>query len=107
MTKDRVAVELDSDATKWLDELMSGSHGRFGNRNVEVWLSRSEPKSSKAFVLTVHVGSKRIGSLDATAVAPFHAPIEAAAERDEDVMRDARVTRMEGTPPYVLDLPLP
>lgn len=107
VTKDRVAVELDADAAKWLDELMSGSRGRFGNRNVEVWLSRGEATPSNASALIVHVGSKRIGSLDPPAGAPFHAPIEAAAEREEDVVTDARLTRMEGRPPYVLDLPLP
>jgi hypothetical protein len=100
VTWERVAVELDTDAEPLLDELMLGNRGQFGNRNVEVWLSREGPG------LIVHIGSKRIGRLDARAVEAFSGAIEAAAERDEDVRTDARLTRMTGTPLYVLDLPL-
>jgi hypothetical protein len=100
VTRERVAVELDTDAEPWLAELMSGTRGQFGNRNVEVWLSREEPG------LIVHIGSKRIGRLDARPTEAFSGAIEAAADRDEDVRTDAHLTRMTGTPPYVLDLPL-
>lgn len=100
VVRERVAVELDTDAEPRLAELMSGSRGQFGNRNVEVWLSQDESG------LMVHVGSKRMGRLDAHAAMAFRGAIEAAADRDEDVRTDAHLTRMTGTPPYVLDLPL-
>lgn len=100
VTRERVAVELDTDAEPLLTELMLGSRGQFGNRNVEVWLSREEPG------LIVHIGSRRIGRLDARAVEAFCSAIDAAADRDEDVRTDAHLTRMTGTPVYVLDLPL-
>jgi hypothetical protein len=100
VVRERVAVELDTDAEPRLAELMSGSGGQFGNRNVEVWLSQDDSG------LIVHVGSKQIGRLDAHAAVAFRSVIEAAADRDEDVRTDARLTRMTGTPPYVLDLPL-
>lgn len=98
--RERVAVELDTGAEPRLAELMSGSRGQFGNRNVEVWLSHKDPG------LTVHIGSKQIGRLDAHAAMAFRGAIEAAADRDEDVRTDAHLTRMTGTPQYVLDLPL-
>jgi hypothetical protein len=79
---------------------MLGTRGQFGNRNVEVWLSREDPG------LIVHIGSRRIGRLDARAVEAFGAALEAAADRDEDIRTDAHLTRMSGTPLYVLDLPL-
>ena len=40
VTEDRLAVDLDAGASAWLDELTSGSCGRFGNRKVEVWLEQ-------------------------------------------------------------------
>jgi hypothetical protein len=99
VTRERVAVELDADAEPLLAELMLGTRGQFGNRNVEVWLSRDESG------LVVHIGSKRVGRIDARAVEAFSGAIAAAADRDEDVRTDAHLTRMTGTPPYVLDLP--
>jgi len=98
--RERVAVELDTDAEPLLAELMLGSRGQFGNRNVEVWLRRENPG------LIVHIGSRRIGRLDARAVEAFGGAIDAAADRDEDVRTDAHLTRMTGAPAYVLDLPL-
>jgi hypothetical protein len=100
VTRERVVVELDTDAEPLLAELMLGTRGQFGNRNVEVWLSREDPE------LIVHIGSRRIGRLDARTVEAFGSAIEAAADRDEDVRTDAHLTRMTGTPVYVLDLPL-
>jgi hypothetical protein len=100
VTRERVAVELDPDAEPSLAELMLGSRGQFGNRNVEVWLSREDPE------LIIHIGSKRIGRLGAPAAEAFRGAVEAAADRDEDVRTDARLTRMTGTPGYLLDLPL-
>lgn len=100
VTRERVAVELDTDAEQLLAELMLGSRGQFGNRNVEVWLSREDPG------LIVHIGSKRIGRFDARVVEAFDSAIDAAADRDENVRTDAHLTRMTGTPIYVLDLPL-
>ena len=98
--RERVAVELDTEAEPRLAELMSGSRGRFGNRNVEVWLTRDDSG------LIVHIGSERIGRLDSRAAEAFSGAIGASAERDEDVRTDAHLTRITGTPPYVLDLPL-
>jgi hypothetical protein len=100
VTRERVAVELDPNAESLLAELMLGSGGQFGNRNVEVWLSREDAG------LIVHIGSKQIGRLDAHAAEAFRGAVEAAADRDEDVRTDARLTRMTGSPAYVLDLPL-
>jgi hypothetical protein len=100
VTRERVAVELDTDAEPLLAELMLGTRGQFGNRNVEIWLSRQDPG------LTVHIGSRRIGRLDARAVEAFGSALKAAADRDEDLRTDAHLTRMTGTPLYVLDLPL-
>jgi hypothetical protein len=72
---------------------MSANRGQFGNRNVEIWLSQGDSD------LIVHVGSKRIGRLDAHAAMAFRSATEAAADRDENVRTDARLTRMTGTPP--------
>lgn len=100
VTQERVGVELDAGAEALLAELMLGRRGQFGNRHVEIWLSREESG------LNVHIGSRRVGALNATDVEAFDGAIEAAAERDEDVRTDAHLTRMTGTPAYVLDLPL-
>jgi len=100
VVRERIAVELDTDAEPRLAELMSGSRGQFGNRNVEVWLSQEDSG------LIVHVGSKRVGRLNAHAAVAFRSAIEAAADRDEDIRTDAHLTRTTGTPPYILDLPL-
>jgi hypothetical protein len=98
--RERVGVELDVDAEPRLTELMSGTRGRFGNRNVEVWLALDDDG------LIVHIGTERIGRLDCRAAGTLEGAIEAAAERDENVRTDARLTRIAGTPQYVLDLPL-
>jgi hypothetical protein len=106
VTRDRVLVQLDADAVRRLDELMLDRPGRFANRTVEVWLSRDETSQSSESALVVHIGSKRIGRIDGEGARTFRAPIEAAAERDEEARTDARLTRMDGTAAYVLDLPL-
>jgi hypothetical protein len=55
----------------------------------------------------VYIGSKRVGELDAEATERIGPAIEAAAERDEDPWADAHLSRIPGTTPYVLDVPLP
>ena len=70
-----------------------------GARNVKMF-------SCEAPELIVHVGSKRVGRLDARHLEAFAGAIDAAADRDEDVITNAHLTRITGTLPYVLDLPL-
>jgi hypothetical protein len=87
--------------------MQAAGPGTVQTRNVEVWLaSDSEPPSS-ASRLSVHIGSQRVGQLDADATERFRPAIEAAAERDEDARTDAHLTRIPGGTPYILDLPLP
>jgi len=68
-------------------------------------LDDGEPPS-RTSRLGVHIGSRRVGHLDAETTDAFRPAIEAAAERDEDALTDARLARIPGGIPYVLDLPL-
>ena len=103
--QDRVAVTLDPAAVPLLDGVMP--KGMVQNRNIEVWfVSPSEPRGSVSRV-SVHVGSKRVGELDAETTERFRPVLEAAGERDEDPWADAHLTRIPGATPCVLDVPLP
>jgi hypothetical protein len=102
---DRVAVTLDPAAAALLDGVMP--KGMVQNRNIEVWfISPSEPRGSASRV-SVHIGSKRIGELDAETTERYRPVLEAAGERDEDPWADAHLTRIPGATPCVLDVPLP
>lgn len=106
---DRAAVDLDPRAEPWLKEAMrSAGPGAVHTCNVEVWLAPDDGESpSRTSRLGVHIGSRRVGRLDAETTESLRPAIEAAAERDEDARTDAHLTRMPGGIPYVLDLPLP
>lgn len=104
----RVAVELDPTAEPWLREAMRTSGpGAVQSCNTEVWLAPDDGEPpSRTSRLGVHIGSRRVGHLDAETTDVFRPAIEAAAERDEDAQVDAHLTRIPGGIPYVLDLPL-
>jgi len=105
---ERVAVELDPQAGAWLEELMHAAESRpVQMRFVDVWLSPDGEQPSSVSRLSVHIGSRRVGQLDADATERFRPAIEAAAERDEDARATAHLTRIPGGVPYVLVLPLP
>jgi hypothetical protein len=105
---DRVAVELDPTAEPWLKEAMrTTGPGAVQSCNIEVWLAPDDGEPpSRTSRLGVHIGSRRVGYLDAETTDVFRPAIEAAAERDEDAQTDAHLTRIPGGIPYVLDLPL-
>lgn len=104
---DRVAVRLDPDAGRWLAEaLHEAGSDAVQTRFVQVWLATDrEPPASAAHV-SVHIGSRRVGYLDADATERVRPALEAAAERDEDAQIKAHLTRLPGTAKYVLALPL-
>jgi hypothetical protein len=104
--RERVAVQLDPAAVRWLDGVLSASGPVMDRmRPVEVWFAADEP-SGGLQRLSVYIGSKRVGELDADATERFRGALEAAAERHEDLWTDAHLTRLPGTR-HVLDVPLP
>lgn len=106
--RDRAAVELDPAAATVLESVMSATGaGMVQTRNVEVWFGSDDEPSQGVSRVSVHLGSKRIGDLDAQASERYRPALQAAGERDEDPWADAHLTRIPGATPYVLDVPLP
>jgi hypothetical protein len=105
---DRVAVRLDPDAGTWLAQALHEAGPDAAERRfVEVWLAPDPESPASATCVSVHIGSRRVGSLDADASESVRPVLEAAAERDEDAQIKALLTRPAGTAKYVLALPLP
>jgi hypothetical protein len=102
---DRVAVTLDPAAVPLFDGVMPKGMGQ--NRNIEVWFGSDHEPPGGVSRLSVHIGSKRVGELDAEATKRLRPALEAAAERDEEPWTNAHLTRIPGEAPYVLDVPLP
>ncbi len=102
---DRVAVTLDPAAVSLLDGVMP--KGIVQNRNIEVWFGADNGPPGSIPRVSVHVGSQRVGELDAETTDRFRAVLQAAGERDEDPWADAHLSRIPGATPYVLDIPLP
>jgi hypothetical protein len=106
--RERVAVELDPAAVPLLDSAMSASGpGMVQMRYVEVWFGSADEPPGSVSRVTVHIGSQRVGELNAEATERLRPALEAAAERDEEPWADAHLTRIPGGTPYVLDVPLP
>jgi hypothetical protein len=106
--RERVAVQLDPAAITWLDSAMSASGPVMARmRPVEVWFGSDHEQASSVSRLSVHIGSERVGELDAKTTERFRPVLEAAAERDEDPWTDAHLTRIPGPTPYLLDVLLP
>jgi hypothetical protein len=106
--RDRAAVELDPAAATVLESVMSATGaGMVQTRNVEVWFGSDDEPSQGVSRVSVHLGSKRIGDLDAQASERYRPALQAAGERDEDPWANAHLTRIPGATPYVLDVPLP
>jgi hypothetical protein len=105
---DRVAVQLDPDARTWLAEaLHEAGPDAVQRRFVEVWLAPDSELPASAPRVSVHIGSRRVGYLDADATERLRPALQAAAERDEDAQMKVHLTRLAGTAKYVLALPLP
>jgi hypothetical protein len=105
--RERVAVQLDPAAVRWLDGVLSASGPVMARmRPVEVWFAADDEPSGGLQRLSLYIGSKRVGELDAEATERFRGALEAAAERDEDLWTDAHLTRLPGTR-HVLDVPVP
>jgi hypothetical protein len=103
--QDRVAVTLDPAAVPLLDGIMP--KGMVQNRNIEVWFEADNELPGSVSRVNVHVGSQRVGELDAETSERYGPALQAAGERDEDPWADAHLTRIPGATPYVLDVPLP
>jgi hypothetical protein len=105
---DRVAVRLDPDAGTWLAQALHAAGPDAAQRRfVEVWLAPDPEPAASATRVGVHIGSRRVGHLDADTSERVRPALEAAAERDEDAQIKAHLTRLAGTAKYVLALPLP
>jgi hypothetical protein len=106
--RDRAAVQLDPAAATVLESAMSTTGaGMVQTRNVEVWFGSNDDSSEDVSRVSVHLGSKRVGYLDAETSERYRPALQAAGERDEDPWTDAHLTRIPGATPYVLDVPLP
>jgi hypothetical protein len=105
---DRAAVQLDPTAAAFLESAMlTADVGTVQTRNVEVWFGSHDKPSEGVSRVSVHLGSKRVGELDADTSKRYHPALQAAGERGEDPWTDAHLTRIPGATPYVLDVPLP
>jgi hypothetical protein len=100
----RTAVLLDPDARDWLEDLHDALPKLLDNPvEFDAWLDPDTPDGDG---LAVHVGQRRVGTLDEHATAAFAAVMRAAAERDELPNTAAAIRRL-GDGRYLLELQLP
>lgn len=106
--RDRATVQLDPTAAAVLESAMlTTGTGTVQTRNVEVWFGSDDEPSEGVSRVSVNLGSKRVGELDAATSKRYNPALQAAGERDEDPWSNAHLTRIPGTTPYVLEVPLP
>ncbi len=74
---------------------------------MEAWLTWGAEPHVAYSPIAVHIGAEWVGVLDPDATENFRPVMEAAAERDEDPCGRARLTRLPGQTPYVLEVALP
>jgi hypothetical protein len=71
---------------------------------VRIWLDHADRSNA---TIDVHVGERRVGSIEGDLAASFEPPIAAAEERDEAPWTYRRLVRRLDEPVYVLDLTVP
>lgn len=99
-------VDLDDAAAGWLTAAHAGAADRIGDRAaVEVWLTTRVDEADAAAVI-VHLGDRRVGTLDPAPTARLHRVLDNAAFFDEDPLTSGELTHtVDGR--WCLDIHLP
>jgi hypothetical protein len=106
---DKVPVEVDRDASVWLDRALKSAPGHVGDLQalVPVWFDW-DTNGDDARRVEVHIGSTRVGVLDRKSSESFSPVMKAAEERGSKPRSMSPVARAKHLdPPYLLVVDLP
>ena len=100
-------VDLDAGVAPYLDQVLAAIAFRVGNQvSVDAWLAWDPDPRTPDSRLAVHIGSLRVGVLDATATARREPLMAAAGRREEWPCVKGRLLKVHDDPPYLLALAL-
>jgi hypothetical protein len=107
---EQMPVDIDPQATVWLDRALASAPRRIGNLTAlfDVWFDRQ--LAGEGHLVTVNLGAHRIGTLNRDASQRFMSVMEAAADRHMKPRTNAQLARAAHLiPPYLLvvDVPAP
>ena len=99
------AVQLDPDAKAWLDTTYAAIPRLIGaTASATAWLAWEDTEQRR---LVVHLGDKRVGTLDAAATESYRSTMRLAAQTDELPYTPVHLTPRPTTVGYLLELQLP
>ena len=102
-----IDVSLTADADAWLDAVQAQIPSVFGVSTVRAWLSwEPEPRQDDS-LLVVHLGDRRVGTIDQADVAAFIPAVDAALFRDELPVVPASLARRTVDPRYLIEVAAP
>jgi hypothetical protein len=107
--EETTTVDLDDNVEAWLDRALHASRFRFGDfAGLEVWLAWDSTPPQPDSHLVVHIGERRVGTLDRDATERLRPVMTTAATLDELPRTRAQLVRL-GRPhrPFLLAIHLP
>ena len=107
LSRERVAVELDDDASDWLDRVHAAAPSILDNATITIWLDHDAEAPANEPRLIVSIGARRVGRLAPGASATFTDSMAAAATRNELPYTRATLTRRTTARRYVLEIATP
>jgi len=100
-----VEVQIAQESADWLDEAYQAIPRLIGSTaSLEAWLDWDTDEHRR---LAVHIGERRVGTLDESATAAYGVVMKAAGERDESPYTRARLTPRPSPAGYLLEVPMP
>lgn len=106
---DKVPVEVDPNASVWLDRALVSAPGHVGDVQalVPVWFDWNT-KEKDTRCVAVYIGSSRVGALDRKSSESFSPVMKAAEERGSKPRSMSQLARAKHLdPPYLLVVDLP
>jgi hypothetical protein len=98
-------VHITGESREWLARVYDAIPRLFGSTaSLEAWLDWDTDEHQ---TLAVHVGERKVGTLDETAAAAHRTTLTAAAQRDEAPCTKARLTPRPSPHTYLLEVQLP
>ncbi len=109
--KEWVEVDVDPDASSWLDRVVEASSRVFRGMSLEIstvdaWLDTDGEAPDRRRIV-VHIGAQRVGTVEGSRAAPYLEAMAAARSRHELPYLPARLTRRPQPPRHLLEIAFP
>jgi hypothetical protein len=105
LPEDWVEVQIARESAEWLNRAYRAIPRMVGRTaSMEAWFQWDTDEQRR---LAVHIGERRVGTLDETATTAYRAVMKAASNRDESPFTRARLTPRPTRESYLLEVQLP